>query len=44
MAIIPLCEYYSAIKRDRVGSFIQTWIDLVSVIWSEVRKKETDII
>ena len=40
LSIIPLCEYYSAIKRDGVGSFVQTWMDLVSVIWSEVSQKE----
>ena len=26
------------------GSFVETWIDLESIIESEVRKRETDVI
>ena len=33
-------EYYSAIKRKEIGSFVEMWIDLVSVIQSEVSQKE----
>ena len=33
-------EYYSAIKRNAVGSFAETWMDLETVIRSEVRQKE----
>ena len=33
-------EYYSAIKRNKIGSFVQTWMDLETVIQSEVRQKE----
>ena len=29
-------EYYSAIKRNEIGSFIETWMDLETVIQSEV--------
>ena len=25
-------EYYSAIKRNEIGSFVETWMDLESVI------------
>ena len=27
-------EYYSAIKRNEIGSFVETWMDLESVIQS----------
>ena len=37
-------EYYSAIKRNKIGSFIETWMDLETVIQSEVRKRKTSII
>ena len=40
---ILLChkkEYYSAIKRNEIGSFVETWMDLESVIQSEVSQKE----
>ena len=33
-------EYYSAIKRNEIGSFVQMWVDLESVIQSEVSQKE----
>ena len=33
-------EYYSAIKRNKIGSFVETWIDLETVIQSEVSQKE----
>ena len=33
-------EYYSAIKRNEFGSFVETWIDLETVIQSEVSQKE----
>ena len=33
-------EYYSAIKRNEIGSFLDTWIDLETVIQSEVSQKE----
>ena len=32
-------EYYSAIKRNETGSFVEMWMDLESVIQSEVRQK-----
>ena len=33
-------EYYSAIKRNGFRSFVEMWMDLESVIWSEVCQKE----
>ena len=33
-------EYYSAIKRNEIGSFVETWMDLETVIQSEVSQKE----
>ena len=33
-------EYYSAIKRNEIGSFVETWMDLETVIQSEVIQKE----
>ena len=35
-------EYYSAITRNETGSFVETWMDLESVIQSEVSQKEKD--
>ena len=32
-------EYYSAIKRNEIGSFVETWMDLETVIQSEVSQK-----
>ena len=38
-------EYYSAIKRNEIESFAETWIDLETVIQSEVsRKRKTNIV
>ena len=33
-------EYYSAIKRNEIELFVMRWIDLESVIQSEVSQKE----
>ena len=33
-------EYYSAIKRNKIGSFVETWLDLETVTQSEVSQKE----
>ena len=32
-------EYYSAIKRNEIGSFVEMWMDLESVIQSEISQK-----
>ena len=33
-------EYYSAIKMNEIGTFVETCMDLESVIQSEVSQKE----
>ena len=33
-------EYYSAIKGNKIGSFVETWMNLEIVIQSEVNQKE----
>ena len=40
MWYIYTMEYYSAMKRNEIGSFIEMWMDLESVIQSEVCQKE----
>ena len=40
MWYIYTMEYYSAIKRNKIGSFVETWVDLETVIKSEVSYKE----
>ena len=37
-------EYYSAIKRNEIGSFVDTRMDLETVIQSEVSQKEKSVI
>ena len=44
MWYIYTMEYYSAIKRNKIGSFVETWMDLETVIQSEVRKRKTNIV
>ena len=33
-------EYYSTIKREEIGSFVEMWMDLESVTQSEIGQKE----
>ena len=33
-------EYYSAVKRNEIELFVMRWVDLESVIQSEVSQKE----
>ena len=44
MWYIYTMEYYSVIKRNEIWSFIETWMDLDTVIQSEVRKRITNIV
>ena len=37
-------EYYSDIKRSEIGSFVETWMDLETVIQCEVREKQISYI
>ena len=40
MWYIYTMEYYSAIKGNEIGSFVEMWMGLESVIQSEVNQKE----
>ena len=40
MWYIYTVEYYSAIKRNEIESFVEVWMDLETVIQSEVSQKE----
>ena len=40
MWYIYTMEYYSAIKRNEIGSSVETWMDLETVIQSEISQKE----
>ena len=44
MWYIYTMEYYPAMKRNDIGSFVETWMDLETVIQSEVRKRKTNIV
>ena len=44
MWYIYTMEYYSAIKRNKIASFVEAWMDLETVIQSEVRKRKTNIV
>ena len=37
-------EYYSAIKRNEIGSFVEMWMNLDTVIQNEDRKRKTNIV
>ena len=37
-------EYYSVMKRNKIGSFVVMWMNLESVIQSEVSQKKENII
>ena len=40
MWYIYTMEYYSAIKQNEIGSFVEMWMDLETVIQSEVSQKQ----
>ena len=40
MWYIYTMQYYSATKRNEIGPFVETWMDLETVIQSEVSQKE----
>ena len=40
MWYIYTMEYYSAIKRNEIGTFVVRWMDLETVVQSEVSQKE----
>ena len=39
MWYIYTIEYYSAIERSKIGSFVETWMDLETVTQSEVKSE-----
>ena len=39
MWFIYTMEYYPAIKRNKIGSFVDMWMDLETVIQSEAGQK-----
>ena len=39
-----VAEYYSTIKQNKLVSFETTWMNLETIILSEVRQRKTDII
>ena len=44
MWYIYTIEYYSAIKKNNSGSFVETWKDPETLIQSRVSQKEINII
>ena len=40
MQYIYTTEYYSAIKKNKIGSFAEMWMDLETVTQREVSQKE----
>ena len=44
MWYIYTMEYYSAMKRGKIMSFVEMWMDLETVVHSEVRQRKTNIV
>ena len=42
--MVTFLDYYSAIKRNEIVLFAETWMDLENVIQNEVRKRKTNIV
>ena len=42
MMYIYTMEYYSAIKKNKILPFVATWMDLESILLSEVSQTEKD--
>ena len=37
-------EYYLAIKKEKILSFVTVWIDLENIVLSEINQSEKDIL
>ena len=44
LSYIYTMEYYSAIKGNEIESFVEMWMDLQTVIQSEVSQRKTNIV
>ena len=42
MVYIYIMEYYSAIKKDDIMPFVATWMELETLILSEMSQKDKD--
>ena len=42
MWYIYTMEYYTAIKRNEIGSFVETWMDLEGIMLNEISKTEKE--
>ena len=43
MWFVYTVEYYTAIRRNKIGLFVDTWMNLRTVIQSEIREREKQI-
>ena len=43
MWFVYTVEYYTAIRRNKIGLFVDTWMNLMTVIQSEIREREKQI-
>ena len=44
MWYIDMMEYYSDITRNESGSFVETWMDLETVIQNKVNQRKTNVV
>ena len=44
MWFICTMEYYSAVRKDKIMPFAATWMEIETLILSEVRKRKTSTI
>ena len=42
MWYIYTMEYYSAMKRNEIGSFVEMWMDLEGIILTEISQTEKE--
>ena len=44
MWLVYAVEYYTAIRRNKIGLFVETWMYLSTVIQGEIREREKQIL